>query len=506
MRIGLDLTLKSALKTGPSDVIAPTLVITLSDYALKIGDTATVTFTFSEAPTGFTEADVTAPNCSLSSFGVTGNPLIYTAIFTPTADVSDATNVITVGTGWTDAAGNPPAGATTSDNYTVDTTAPTVVITSSESSPTAASPIPITVTFSESVTGFVVGDITISAGSLANFSGSGTTYTVNWTPGIIGALTMDIAGGVCVDAAGNANTAASQFAITETTITAPAITPTLGSELLVNPDFEGAYDDESGGTGTANVAPNWNKQSIETDDILDKELTIIHGGSASQKIVMLNANEGVAPAAAPMAAIGWYQASVWIYNVSGNGIWIDSDSGPSTVVISAAGVWTQAVGTGRTTGSNHKIYVLSGASTTSYIDDASVKAILLSSMLSSLGTWAGRDGTYTCHPTVATKTQAGMAVAYLNATNFVLAVVDRGSNTAKLLKLIAGTWTQIISGAVTYSAAAELKVVISGTSYSLYYNTIQVGTTQTISNTLGDGIYGFNALAGNTVGSVTANP
>ena len=99
-----------------------------------------------------------------------------------------------------------------------------------------------------------------------------------------------------------------------------------------------------------------------------------------------------------------------------------------------------------------------------------------------------------------------MAVAYLNATNFVLAVVDRGSNTAKLLKLIAGTWTQIISGAVTYSAAAELKVVISGTSYSLYYNTIQVGTTQTISNTLGDGIYGFNALAGNTVGSVTANP
>src|SRR3972149_1599414 len=62
MRIGLDLTLKSALKTGPSDVIAPTVVITLSDYAFKIGDTAVATFTFSEAPTGFTEADGTAPN------------------------------------------------------------------------------------------------------------------------------------------------------------------------------------------------------------------------------------------------------------------------------------------------------------------------------------------------------------------------------------------------------------------------------------------------------------
>src|SRR3972149_6324712 len=143
MRIGLDLTLKSALKTGPSDVTAPTVVITLSDYALKIGDTATVTFTFSEAPVGFAEADVTAPNGSLSSFGVTGDPLVYTAIFTPTASVTDATNVITVGTGWTDAAGNPPAGSANSDNYTGDPPAPTVA---SFTAPTPASSLTITIT------------------------------------------------------------------------------------------------------------------------------------------------------------------------------------------------------------------------------------------------------------------------------------------------------------------------------------------------------------------------
>src|SRR3990170_8506658 len=160
MRLGLDLTLKSALKTGPSDVIAPTVVITLSDYAFKIGDTAVATFTFSEAPTGFTEADVTAPNGSLSSFGVTGDPLVYTAIFTPTADVTDPTNVITVGTGWTDAAGNPPAGATNSDNYTVDTTAPTVVIAVTGGSPSATLPLPITFTLSEVATDFAVGDVT----------------------------------------------------------------------------------------------------------------------------------------------------------------------------------------------------------------------------------------------------------------------------------------------------------------------------------------------------------
>lgn len=110
------------------DTTAPTVAITLSDYAFKTGDTATVTFTFSEEPTGFAEADITAPNGTLSAFGVTADPLVYEATFTPDADVSDATNVITVGTSWTDAAGNAPAGSTTSDNYAVDTVAPTVTI------------------------------------------------------------------------------------------------------------------------------------------------------------------------------------------------------------------------------------------------------------------------------------------------------------------------------------------------------------------------------------------
>lgn len=96
----------------------------------------------------------------------------------------------------------------------VDTTAPTVAITSTQSSPSMAVPVPITITFSEAVTGFEVGDITISGGSLANFADAGNgVYTVNWTTAN-GANTMDIAAGVCQDAAGNSNLAATQFAIT----------------------------------------------------------------------------------------------------------------------------------------------------------------------------------------------------------------------------------------------------------------------------------------------------
>jgi len=42
-----------------------------------------------------------------------------------------------------------------------DVSPPTLMLTSTATSPTKASPVPMTATFSESVTGFVVGDITL---------------------------------------------------------------------------------------------------------------------------------------------------------------------------------------------------------------------------------------------------------------------------------------------------------------------------------------------------------
>ena len=89
-----------------------------------------------------------------------------------------------------------------------------VEITSTASSPTITSPILITVTFSGSVTGFESGDITVDNGTVSSFSGSGATYTVNVTPTSDGVVTVDIPADVCTDAAGNPNTAVSQFSIT----------------------------------------------------------------------------------------------------------------------------------------------------------------------------------------------------------------------------------------------------------------------------------------------------
>ena len=109
------------------DTLRPTVSITLGDDALMIGDTSLLTFTFSEVPTGFTAADVATPNGAIGAIDDT-NPLIQTATFTPDADVEVATNVITVGTSWTDPAGNEPIGST--DPQTIKLIQrPTVVIT-----------------------------------------------------------------------------------------------------------------------------------------------------------------------------------------------------------------------------------------------------------------------------------------------------------------------------------------------------------------------------------------
>lgn len=93
----------------------------------------------------------------------------------------------------------------------IDAIAPTVVMTSPASDPTNASPIAVTVTFSESVTGFTSSDISVSNGAVSNFMGGGATYTFDLTPAGQGLVTANIAAGVATDSAGNGNTIAAQF-------------------------------------------------------------------------------------------------------------------------------------------------------------------------------------------------------------------------------------------------------------------------------------------------------
>ena len=118
-----------------------------------------------------------------------------------------------------DIAGNAASTSQSHSTVTLNDLRPTMAITAvngsssavSDGSTTNDATLTVTFTSSASTSDFVVGDVTVSGGSLSSFSGSGTTYTATFTPTADGATTIDVAAGTFTDASGYSNAAATQF-------------------------------------------------------------------------------------------------------------------------------------------------------------------------------------------------------------------------------------------------------------------------------------------------------
>ncbi|MBW7461067.1 hypothetical protein K0U00_44135, partial [Paenibacillus sepulcri] len=190
------------------DKTAPT--VTLSTTAVNPTNAAfTVTAEFSKTVTGFATSDVTVGNGTASSFNAESGTK-YTFVVTPSSD--GLVTVDVAGGVAVDAAGNGNTAATQlSRNY--DKTTPTVTLGTTAVNPTNAV-FTVTAEFDEAVTGFTVVDVTVGNGTADSFSAvSGTKYTFVVTPTADGLVTVDVAGDVAVDAAGNGNTAATQLSL-----------------------------------------------------------------------------------------------------------------------------------------------------------------------------------------------------------------------------------------------------------------------------------------------------
>ncbi|HEY0320623.1 MAG TPA: Ig-like domain repeat protein, partial [Pyrinomonadaceae bacterium] len=209
----------SPASTGLSvtiDTVAPTLLISApSQASANSASTVTYTVTYSGADavtlangnitlnsTGTANATVgvacVANICTITLNGFTGTGTLGISIAAGTAS---------------DTAGNLALAAGPSATFTVDADSPTVSMASAAPNPTNTSPIPVTVTFNEPVFGFISTDIVPGNGTVGNFSGAdgSSVYTFDLTPSGQGTVTADISAGVATDAAGNGNTAATQF-------------------------------------------------------------------------------------------------------------------------------------------------------------------------------------------------------------------------------------------------------------------------------------------------------
>jgi hypothetical protein len=163
----------------------------------------------------------------------------------------DGVNDLAVGA-YSDDAGGTGRGAV-HIMFTKDAIKPTVTMTSSSGDSgdsTSSTTLSYTVTFSESTSNFVVGDITVTgtandgAPEASNFAGSGTTYTFDVVQGSSdGTVSVSVAAGKATDASGNDNTVSNTYTFT-------IDTPVAASDTSDTSDTSTA---STGGTCTRHV-------------------------------------------------------------------------------------------------------------------------------------------------------------------------------------------------------------------------------------------------------------
>ena len=183
--------------------------VNAADFTLS-GTSATLTISQVTASTVY---DVTASAGDLAGLNATA-----TLGFSDSQDIKDtADNAL---------ANTTPTGA--NDNtYVVDNTRPSVTIAGMPATSSAA--FPANFSFSEPVTGFLVGDITVSNGTASSFTeiAPGKMWIALITPAANGLVTVSVAAGVAADEAGNDNVAATPVSSTYTApVAGVSVSPT----------------------------------------------------------------------------------------------------------------------------------------------------------------------------------------------------------------------------------------------------------------------------------------
>ena len=194
------------------DTIMPPATIT-SVPTTEQKEAFNLTITFSEDVTGFAKEDLTVTG-EATATSVSGSGSSYTATITPNAGKEGYVTVKVDADAVIDAAGNKNTASFVTRNIRVDTIVPTVAISGVPTTEQNGA-FALTITFSEDVTDFETGDLTVTgeatATAVAAVGTSQTNYTATITPnaGKEEDVTVTVNASAVTDNAGNANTASS---------------------------------------------------------------------------------------------------------------------------------------------------------------------------------------------------------------------------------------------------------------------------------------------------------
>ena len=208
------------------------VVITSTESTTTSVNPIPIIFTFSEDATGFELSDITVTNGSASGITSTSSTE-YIADISPASDgevtVQLPENSVEDLAGY----GNV---ASSVFSITYDATSPEVVISSSVLTTTRVSPIPVSFTFNEDITGFEISDITVTNGTASNFiSTSASLYTAEILPSNGGNITVQVNADVAIDIAENGNVVSNVWSIYYSSPTGIDELTNAGIKLYPNP-------------------------------------------------------------------------------------------------------------------------------------------------------------------------------------------------------------------------------------------------------------------------------
>ncbi|WGG51957.1 Ig-like domain-containing protein [Rugamonas sp. DEMB1] len=167
------------------NTLVPTATITLSDSALRIGDSATVTIVFSEPVSGLDNSALTVANGSLGAIASLDGGRTWTATLTPAAGLSAADNLVRLDNSRVvNGAGTAGVGHTDSASYTVDTERPHASVAVADAALLAGQSTQVSIRFNERVVGLELDDLSVANGTLSGLgtSDGGLHWSATLTP------------------------------------------------------------------------------------------------------------------------------------------------------------------------------------------------------------------------------------------------------------------------------------------------------------------------------------
>ena len=297
------------------DTTSPTVSVTIDDTVVNAAETATVTLTFNEDPLDtIVIDDLVATGGTLSGFAGTGTT--RTVTFTPDADSEVAATVSVKAESYADTIGN--LGVTGSVELNVDTKAPTVIITSAESSLKAGESTLVTMTFSEVPNADIaLNDFTVTGGTLSDLALVDNIATASFTPTPDSEVTAtialsansfsDLAGNpvvtastleIAVDTLGASLTTKS-FEVVENTTTVGTIVSSETATVTLGTGEDSALFTLTDGVLTFKEAQDFETDATELTVVFDLEDSAGNTSTDTATVTITNANE--APTAETIA-------------------------------------------------------------------------------------------------------------------------------------------------------------------------------------------------------------